>query len=110
MLLAGSWDTWGCFVIEWFDVSRQGGGVMSSIQERSSGGATFGIACPTACRLGVGSEVSGGSVLAIVCVGGEGGTVYSSIWLLIEEAGMESFVLLCRGLPCAWWRFVLEIA
>ena len=32
---------------------------------------------------------------------GRGGTVYSSIWLLIEEAGVVGFVLLCMGLPCA---------
>ena len=73
MVLAGGWGTWGCFVIEWFDVSRQGSGVMSSVQEGSSGDATFGMACSTTCGVGVGSEVSGGSFLAIVCVGGEGG-------------------------------------
>ena len=74
---------------------------MSSVLKGSSGGATFGIACPTTCGLGVGSEVSGGSFLAIVCIGGEGGAVYSSIRLLIEEAGVVGFVIFSRGLPCA---------
>ena len=55
---------------------------------------TVGIVCPTACGVRVDSEVGGGSFLVIACVGGEGGTVYSSIWLLIEEAGMDSLVLL----------------
>ena len=36
------------------------------------------------------------------------GTVYSSIWLLIEEAGMVGFVIFFRGLPCAWLRFVCK--
>ena len=70
---------------------------------------TVGIGCLTVCRVGVDSEVGGGSFLVIACVGGEGGTVYSSIWLLIEEAGMDVFVILFRGLPCAWWRLVCEI-
>ena len=61
----------------------------------------FERACPTACDVGVGSEVGGGSFLAIVCIGREGGIVYSSIWLLIEEAGVVGFVILTRGLPCA---------
>ena len=30
-----------------------------------------------------------------------GGTVYSSIWLLIEEAGVVGFVVFFMGLPCA---------
>ena len=74
---------------------------MSSVQEGSSGDATFRMACPTTGGLGFGSEVSGGSFLVIVCIGGEGGTVYSSIWLLIEEAGVVGFVIFSRGLPCA---------
>ena len=63
----------------------------------------------SACGVGVDSVVGSGSFLVVAWVGGERGTVYSSIWLLIEEAGMDSFVLLWRGLPCAWWRLVLEI-
>ena len=54
-------------------------------------------------------EVSGGSFLAIVCNGGEGGTVYYSIWLLIEEAGVDGFVIFWRGLPCACVLFVCEV-
>ena len=55
--------------------------------------------------MGVGSEVSGSSFLAVVCVGREGGTVYASIWLLIEETGVVGFVIFSRGLPCAWLQF-----
>ena len=69
---------------------------------------TVGIDCPTVCGVGVDLECSGGSFLVIVCVGGEGGTVFSSIWLLKEEAGMVGFVIFLRGLPCAWLRFVCE--
>ena len=49
---------------------------------------TVGIGCPTVCRVGVDSEVGGSSFLVIAWVGDEGGTVYSSILLLIEEAGV----------------------
>ena len=54
------------------------------------------------CRCGKGQSAWGaGSAvllrcplcLLIECVGGEGGTVYSSIWLLIEEAGVVGFVI-----------------
>ena len=68
----------------------------------------MGIACPTTCGFGVGSEVSGVSSLAIVCIGGERGTVFSSILLVIEEAGVVGFVMFARGLPCSWLRFVYE--
>ena len=48
----------------------------------------------SACGVGVDSVVGSGSFLVVAWVGGEGGTVYSSIWLLMEEAGMDSLVLL----------------
>ena len=51
---------------------------------------------------------SAGLVVAWVC--GERGTVYSSIWLLIGEADIDSWVLLGRGLPCAWWWLVFGVA
>ena len=44
--------------------------------------------------------------LLVGCSGGEGGTVCSSIWLFIEEAGVVGFVMFERGLPCACVRFV----
>ena len=46
--------------------------------------------------MGVSSEVSGGSSLAIVCIDGEGGTVCFSILLLIEVAGIVGFVMFSR--------------
>ena len=82
--------------------ARSGVGLLQTdSRECVSSLLTVGIGCPTACGLGVDSEVSGGSFLVIVCIGGEGGTVYSSIWLLIEEAGVVGFVVFFRGLPCA---------
>ena len=60
------------------------------------------------CYLGLGAGVVKGSLLGgagsavllrcplcllIECGGGEGGTVYSSIWLFIEEAGVVGFVI-----------------
>ena len=54
------------------------------------------------CRCGKGQSAWGaGSAvllrcplcLLIECGGGEGGTVYSSIWLFIEEAGVVGFVI-----------------
>ena len=44
--------------------------------------------------------------LLIECSGGEGGTVCSSIWLFIEEAGVVGFVMFEGGLPCACVQFV----
>ena len=89
----------------WFEL-----GMLQSVSgECVSSLLTVGIGCPTACGLGVGSEGSGSSFLVIVCIGGEGGIAYSSIWLLIVEAGVVGFVVFCRGLPCVWMRLVCEI-
>ena len=38
---------------------------------------------------------------------GRGG-IYSSIWLLREEAGVVGFVVVSRVLPCAWLLFVCK--
>ena len=55
---------------------------------------------------GDGSEAIG-RACSVVGWEEEGETGYSSIWLLIEEAGVVSSVLFCVYLPCAGllWRF-----
>ena len=50
--------------------------------------------CSSTGGVSVNSVVGSGLVVAWVC--GEGGTVYSSIWLLIGEADIDSWVLLGR--------------
>ena len=45
----------------------------------------------SACGVGVDSVVGSGSFLVVAWVGGEGGTVYSSIWLLI---GRQAWIVL----------------
>ena len=107
------WRIFGAFVVGVFGLPIARGlvwvGLVAVGQLYGHGVVADSWENPSACGVGVDSGVGGGSFLVIACVGGEGGTVYSSIWLLIEEAGMDIFVLLCRGLPCAWWRLVCEI-
>ena len=66
--------------------------------------------CSSTGGVRVNSVDGSGSGVVVAWVGGEGGTVYSSIWLLIGEADIDSLVLLCRRLPCAWWWFVFGVA
>ena len=66
--------------------------------------------CSSTGGVRVSSVVGSGSGLVVAWVCGEGGTVYSSIWLLIGEADIDSWVLLCSSLPCAWWWLVFGVA
>ena len=66
--------------------------------------------CSSTGGVRVNSVVGRGSGLVVAWVCGEGGTVDSSILLLIGEADIDSLVLLCRRLPCAWWWLVFGVA
>ena len=66
--------------------------------------------CSSTGAVRVNSVVGLGSGLVVAWVCGEGGTVDSSILLLVGEADIVSLVLLCRRLPCAWWWLVFGVA
>ena len=66
--------------------------------------------CSSTGGVRVNSVVGLGSGLVVAWVCGEGGTVDSSILLLVGEADIDSLVLLCRRLPCAWWWLVFGVA
>ena len=69
----------------------------------------FGCGCgegQSAWGAGIASLLQCPLCLLIYCNGGEGGTVCSSIWLFIEEAGVVGFVMFEGCLPCACVQFV----
>ena len=68
-----------------------------------------GRRCTSTGGVRVNSVVGRGSGVVVAWVCGEGGTVDSSILLLIGEADIDGLVLLCERLPCAWWWFVFGV-